>query len=105
MALALTGGDGLRGYAVGRPCRVGVKIGPLFADDPSVAQALFDALCASVPAGASLYLDVPEPNGAAVELARRAGMTVVFETARMYAGRAPDVPVERVFGVTTFELG
>jgi len=95
----------VRGYAVARPARVGFKIGPLFADDPSVAQALFDALCASVPAGASLYLDVPEPNGAAVELARRAGMTVVFETARMYAGRAPDVPVERVFGVTTFELG
>ena len=95
----------LGGYAVARPARAGFKIGPLFADDPSTAQALFDALYASVPAGASLYLDVPECNEAAVGLAQRAGMAVVFETARMYAGPAPDVPLERVFGVTTFELG
>jgi hypothetical protein len=32
-------------------------------------------------------------------------MTVAFETARMYIGRAPDLPMRRVFGVTTFELG
>jgi len=30
---------------------------------------------------------------------------VVFETARMYKGPAPQLPVERIFGVTTFELG
>ena len=28
-----------------------------------------------------------------------------FLTARMYAGPAPPIPVDRVFGVTTFELG
>ncbi len=104
-AIGLLRNGSLGGYAVARPARAGFKIGPLFADDPSTAQALFDALCASVPAGAALYLDVPECNEAAVALARRAGMSVVFETARMYAGRTPDVPLERVFGVTTFELG
>jgi hypothetical protein len=29
----------------------------------------------------------------------------VFETARMYTGPVPAVALERVFGVTTFELG
>jgi len=29
----------------------------------------------------------------------------VFETARMYRGAAPDLPVDRWFGVTSFELG
>ena len=52
-----------------------------------------------------LFLDVPEPNRAAVALAERHGMTPVFETARMYRGPAPAEPVERMFGVTSFELG
>jgi hypothetical protein len=38
-------------------------------------------------------------------LAERSGRSPVFETARMYAGPAPDEPVERIHGVTTFELG
>jgi hypothetical protein len=32
-------------------------------------------------------------------------MTSVFETARMYTKRAPDIPLTRLFGVTSFELG
>ena len=95
----------LAGYGVARPARSGAKIGPLFADDAGSAEALLNALIARVPNGSAYYLDVPETNPAAVELAERQRMSVVFETARMYAGRAPDVPVHRVYGVTTFELG
>ena len=29
----------------------------------------------------------------------------VFETARMYRGSVPALPLNRIFGVTTFELG
>jgi hypothetical protein len=32
-------------------------------------------------------------------------MTPVFETARMYRNGAPEMRVDRCFGVTTFELG
>jgi ribosomal protein S18 acetylase RimI-like enzyme len=32
-------------------------------------------------------------------------MMVAFETARMYRGKCPDLPLSRLFGVTTFELG
>ena len=35
----------LKGYGVLRKCRVGYKIGPLFADQPEIAEALFAALC------------------------------------------------------------
>ena len=38
-------------------------------------------------------------------LVERHGMTPVFETARMYTGTAPTLPLERIFGVTSFELG
>jgi hypothetical protein len=29
----------------------------------------------------------------------------VFETARMYTAGAPALPLHRLFGITTFELG
>lgn len=95
----------LAGYGVLRPCRVGHKIGPLFADSPELAERLMTALQAQTPAGSPLFLDVPEVHVAAVALARRHGMKVVFGTARMYAGTAPALPLARLFGVTTFELG
>ena len=104
-AMAVERGGGIAGYGVIRPSRNGFKRGPLFADDASCAEALFHALTMRVPAGAEVFLDVPEPNPAAVALAERHGMSPVFETARMYAGPAPKLPLTKLFGVTTFELG
>ncbi len=95
----------LTGYGVVRPCRVGHKIGPLYADDATAAEALFQALAAAPPPGQPLFLDLPEPNGEALALARRHGMEPMFETARMYTGLAPALPVNRLFGVTSFEIG
>lgn len=110
--LALPGGAGLAslqgerivGYGMIRPCRQGYKIGPLFADDPGQAQRLFRGLAAQAK-GQPIFLDVPEINQQAVDLARAADMEPVFDTARMYLGGDPGLPVERIYGVTTFELG
>jgi hypothetical protein len=55
--------------------------------------------------GETFVLDLPESNEAAIELARHYDMASVFETARMYTNAAPAVPLQRVFGITTFELG
>jgi len=104
VALAAVRDDVPAGLGVVRPSRAGAKIGPLFADDAPTARALFAALAARAPAG-PLFLDVPEPNAAAAALAREAGMAPVFETARMYTGPPPAIPLERVFGITSFELG
>jgi len=60
---------------------------------------------ATTARGDTIYLDVPAPNAAAIRLAERHGMKPVFETARMYTGAAPDLPLSRLFGVTSFELG
>ncbi len=103
-ALAAVADGGIRGYGVVRPCRVGFKIGPLFAADAAVADDLFRAL-GDHAAGAPLFLDVPEGNPAAVALAARHGMREVFGCARMYLGPRPVLPEHEVFGVTTFELG
>ena len=104
-AMAIESNGGIAGYGVIRPAQVGFKIGPLFADDSSCAEALFHALAMRVPPGSEIFLDVPEPNVSAIALAERHGMSPVFETARMYAGGAPKLPLTRLFGVTTFELG
>ncbi|MFG1480846.1 GNAT family N-acetyltransferase [Xanthobacter sp. V4C-4] len=92
------------GYGVARRCRVGVKVGPLFADTPEGARALFAALAAAA-GDVPIFLDAPEPNAAARALAETAGLAPVFETARMYKGPAPRLPLSRTFGITSFELG
>lgn len=104
-ALGILRNGKLAGYGVLRICRSGYKVGPLFADSPEFAEELFLTLRAHAPEGAPIYLDPPATNPAAVDLANRHNMTAVFETARMYTGKSPDLPLKRLFGVTTFELG
>ena len=105
VALGIAPGGKFSGYGVIRPCRSGYKIGPLFADDAELAEILFLALNSQVEPGKPLYLDVPEVNREAVNLAEKRQMKLVFETARMYTGRFPYLPLNRLYGVTTFELG
>jgi hypothetical protein len=91
-------------WGVIRPCRRGFKVAPLLAGDRASAEAVFAALVAAV-SGGEILIDVPEPNAAAVALAREAGLSPVFETARMYKGAVRPIRLERIFGVTSFELG
>jgi GNAT superfamily N-acetyltransferase len=105
IALGLQQHTSLRGYGVIRPCRVGFKIGPLFADDAMAASDLLNALMSRVPVGQPVQWDISACCQPAHELARAWGMQAVFETARMYTGVAPAFDLQRQYGVTTFELG
>lgn len=96
----------LAGYGVIRPCRIGHRIGPLFATDPATARDIASALVESREgAKGKVYLDVPEPNEAAMRIGRDLGLTAVFETARMYTGSDPDIRLENIYGVSSLELG
>lgn len=95
----------LRGYGVIRQCQTGCKIGPLFADAPDVAETLWLHLAARKAADAPIYLDVPEVNARAIRLAAKYGMRQCFGTARMYKNGPPTLDVNRIYGVTSFELG
>lgn len=105
VALGILQNGALAGYGVLRPCRTGYKIGPLFADTPELADRLFLALQSHATDTAPVFLDIPAMNPAAVALVERHGMVPVFETARMYKGKPLDLPLNRLFGVSSFELG
>src|SRR5262249_37783352 len=101
---ALVRDGSLAGWGVIRPCRCGHKVGPLIADDRAVAESVLAVLIAAAGAR-EIFLDVPSVNAEAVALAREHELLPVFETARMYTGAIRPLTLERVFGVTTFELG
>ena len=104
-ALGFVQGNELKGYGVIRECRQGHKIGPLFADTPDQARTLFQALKSKVADGDSIFLDIPKTNPHALELVNSHNMVPVFETARMYTGPFPELPMEKIFGITSFEVG
>ena len=104
MGRVLIRDGGLAGLGVVRACVSGWKIGPLFATDRDTAESMLDGL-AYQAGGAPISLDVPDPNGDAMALARDRGLVPAFETARMWRGPAPAQDLSRSFGLTTFELG
>lgn len=133
-ALGFISNGSLQGYGVIRKCFKGYKIGPLFADDTEIAETLFHALIFSalnstphkeepVSAVKSLskegttsvyescssdnfiYLDIPLPNNNALNLVKKLQMKSVFETVRMYTSTIPNLPLNNIFGITSFELG
>ena len=93
------------GYGSIRACDRGFKIGPLNAATSEIACELFSALTAAIPEQSKIFLDVPEPNKAAIELAQNFSLSPVFETARMYTKSFPKLSLDKIFGITTFELG
>ncbi|MDF1683474.1 MAG: GNAT family N-acetyltransferase [Legionellaceae bacterium] len=94
----------LCGYGVIRPCHEGFKIGPLFANDRSIAHALFLNLIQHA-SGEVVYLDCPTNNPDAMALVKYYDLKQVFETARMYLRGEPDISVKHIYGMTSFELG
>lgn len=94
----------LSGYGIIRSCANGYKIGPLFADNFDIAKEIYQGLCIKAENN-PVFLDVPAINPKALQLAEEAKLEKVFETARMYNKTPPKQQLDKVFGVTTFELG
>ena len=103
-ALAYLEDGQLRGYVVRRLCSEGHKIGPLFADNAEIAEQLLNAAQQGI-AGEVLILDVPEINSDAMAMVQGYGMEKIFATARMYQKGQPVLADDKIFGITSFELG
>ncbi len=101
---ALLDDGAIEGYGYLRPCRTGFKLAPLHARDLAIARRLIGSLLSTV-AGAQVQIDVPEPNVAALQLMGELGWEQSFGCAHMVNGKAPDRPLDQVFGITSFEFG
>ncbi len=94
----------IKGYAIVRKVDLGFKVCPLFAEDEKIAEELYKA-CLNSVIGHPLYLDVPTINKNAMHIVSMYDAHYVFECARMYYGNAPNIDMNKVYGITTFELG
>ncbi|MFA8451592.1 MAG: GNAT family N-acetyltransferase [Bacteroidales bacterium] len=92
------------GFGLIRPCIEGYKIAPLFANSSNIAAELFYKLTETIP-GESIYIDVPDINVNASSLISKLNMESVLETVHMYNLFDSSIESEKVFGVTSWELG
>ena len=100
-------GHDIHGYATVRPMiGGGSRIGPLFADDDQIALGLLAACAVTAMAwGEEIAIDIPAPNAAALALVESLGMVPRFACTRMYRGDVRTLPLDRIWGSTSFELG
>jgi GNAT superfamily N-acetyltransferase len=103
VAVSVDSSGRMNGYGVLRKCCSGHKLAPLFAESPEVAEKIFRHLTAF--AEHEVYLDVPDPNAEGMALAVRHGMKEVFACARIYTKAPEPIHLQKVFGITSFELG
>lgn len=95
----------LKAFGKIRKCNEGYKIGPMFAEDSIKAKSIFLELQNKIPEGSSFTIDIPETNNASLNIAKEFKMEYFFETVRMYKGEIPDLPLDKIFGITTYEVG
>lgn len=103
-ALAYIEKQQVQGYGVIRKCSIGYKIGPLFAESPEIAKTLLEALRSKISKG-PIFLDTPEANPHSQALAKTYKMSSKFEVIRMYRNGFPALPINNIYGVTSFEIG
>ena len=103
-SLGVYEGRALRGMAVMRPARRGYRIGPLFADDPDIAEELMGSLSRLV-LGHTVTLDVPTDNPHALALAARHGLTETSSVVHLELGDVAPAPEGSVYAVTSVEIG
>ena len=94
----------LQGFGVMRRCSSGYRIGPLFADSSLIAKALLTAF-QSQQGDQPLFMDVPDYNPEARQICESYGMEEVFGCVRMYLGEPPQLAENKIYAVTTLEVG
>lgn len=103
--VVLSKDDKIEGYIFIRKCVEGYKVGPLFALTPKSARMLLSKAISTLPEGTPLIIDVPEINAEAVKLANELAEPTGFSTVRMYSQKTPEINLNGVYGVTSYELG
>ncbi|MCE8008145.1 GNAT family N-acetyltransferase [Aestuariivita sp.] len=96
-------GDVPRGFVTIRTCRDGYKIGPLVAESIADAETLIRGAVDLMRPG-EVMIDVPDDCVPLMRFCEDEGLTVSFNTARMYRGSPPRVGA-LLRAIATMELG
>lgn len=94
----------IAGFATFRRCRVGSKIGPLYAGSESDARALLSAN----PFGkqdAPCFVDIAGQTAPLAKVVKSLNFEPTFETARMFSGTQPIANPAKFQAIATMELG
>ena len=103
LALAWRDKGRRRGYALGRPGRVALEIGPVVAEEDAAARALVDGACSVWPGPA--VIDVFEQQRDFLEALRAAGWSLQRPYTRMSLAPLPPGLPARVFAIAGPEYG
>ena len=98
------------GFSVVHKAVTGYRLGPLYADTPSLSKhlvvKLISLLGETVSVESPVFMDVPLCNTSSKELVDSLGFKEGFETGRMWKGEAPKLPInDKIFVVCTLEIG
>ncbi|MGI0482043.1 hypothetical protein ACN4EE_14815 [Geminocystis sp. CENA526] len=103
-ALGFIKNQELLGYGIIRPADNGYRIGSLYANNLEIADQIYQGLTIHKN-NCQVFIDIPSSNLLAQKIVEKYQMLPVFETARMYNKTFPNVAINKIFGVTTLELG
>lgn len=104
LALGVMQPKGLAAMGVLRPCAQGYHLGPLYADDETLAEIVFAALSGSIP-GRPFSIDIPDLSARGKLLAQRHGLQAEREYFTWFTPEAPQFPWSRLYAKTSPELG
>ena len=91
---------------IARQAQIGFRIGPLYADSLDNAQQIFCALAEQLQPNTKLMIDIPEANSHADHFIKQLGLASWgIECMRMYRGEAPQVAMEKIYGMCSLEIG
>ncbi len=94
----------LVGYGVVSKTTAGYKIAPLFADSPAIAKQLLSSLTKNISKKNIVHIDIPD-NAFSSTMVKHFGLKKDFETLRMYRGTSPQMDEQKIFGLTSLEIG
>lgn len=93
------------GYGVLRAADIGHRMYPLYADDRTIAHALFCKLAENVPNNESVIFSQPVENEAANEIIAANKFTTYLSMTRLYNKWNVPVDLKRVYSVSSTEYG
>jgi len=81
------------------------KLGPLYADNGFIADAILEQLVAIAKPGESVYLETPGNNPVAASVVKALGFEKIGVQSKMFKGEEPNFDIKRIFAYSSIAIG